>query len=493
MQSQKDTSNPKKKNPQSRYWMFTLNNPTDNDINEIREFNNLKQNGRDGSGSLTGTLLTDANLASAQSSKEEKSINDITTTTTDTTTDTTTTDTTDSKCDNNQQNENLSPNSNHMDTNYKTLLGIPFKRIKYFICQLEKGEQNGTIHIQGYVEFTTNVHFEFFRKKFNSKMHISIRQKSREACIEYCSKTETRIEGPYEYGDRHIRSTAAHDRERTLLEIQQRITDGASAVDIANEHFDYYLRYGYNIRTLINDMQMSKTAKFRNWKTKVYVLTGKTGIGKSRFCNEHAPDAFKLKRCNGGAVWWDGYDGHDDMVLDDFYGWIPLELMLDIMDRYKCPLEQKGKGGRQLLIKRLFVTSNHNWEDWYKGGVWEGRKDAFERRISHFINPKEPSTYKHLGCLQKPPIKCSCDDTETTGTTPNNSQTMETTKPDTNPKENNELLPKKEDIDALLERHIENSLKKHKPFFPDVINPNPFIKTKKLEIESDNTAQSINK
>src|SRR5205823_11373336 len=123
--------------------------------------------------------------------------------------------------------------------NYKksqTLLGIPIEQIKYMICQVEKGENEGTSHLQGYVEYNTNIRFKRFKKEFNSRMHLETRKSSREAAIEYCSKNETRIRGPYEFGDRNLRRTMQGDRKRTIIEIQQRINNRARKLEIGRAH-----------------------------------------------------------------------------------------------------------------------------------------------------------------------------------------------------------------------------------------------------------------
>jgi hypothetical protein len=62
----------------------------------------------------------------------------------------------------------------------------------------------------------------------------------------------------------------------------------------------------------------------------VIVLYGKTNLGKSYYVRKHAPDAYWKQR----SVWWDGYEDHKDVVLDDFYGWIPFDNMLRLCDRY---------------------------------------------------------------------------------------------------------------------------------------------------------------
>jgi len=149
------------------------------------------------------------------------------------------------------------------------------------------------------------------------------------------------------------------------------------------------LRYNRGIEKYLQ----YKKNRTRSWQTEVYILVGKPGIGKSRFCQDNAPDAYWKRK----GEWWCGYDLHESVVLDEYYGWLPLDTMLRIMDRYPLMVETKG-GAVNFVAKRLFITSNVAWENWYK---WpnEDLKAAFQRRISHVI---ELPLSQPLICLNKP-------------------------------------------------------------------------------------------
>ena len=66
----------------------------------------------------------------------------------------------------------------------------------------------------------------------------------------------------------------------------------------------------------------------RDWKTECIVYWGPTRSGKSKHVFELAPNAYRVPNPKGssgpsGQVYWDGYDGQDDIWIDDFYGWLP--------------------------------------------------------------------------------------------------------------------------------------------------------------------------
>ena len=91
---------------------------------------------------------------------------------------------------------------------------------------------------------------------------------------------------------------------------------------------------------------------------------GPSGSGKTRSANEEMPNAYTK---TGPQKWWDGYDGHEDVIMDDLRSsHIEFTELLMILDRYEKRIECKG-GSRQLRAKRIIVTSIFSPEEMYKG------------------------------------------------------------------------------------------------------------------------------
>lgn len=103
----------------------------------------------------------------------------------------------------------------------------------------------------------------------------------------------------------------------------------------------------------------------RDWKPEVIWLTGPSGSGKSRRAREICGEDVYTK--NTGHKWWDGYDGHEDVILDDFRdSWWPITYMLALIDRYEFQVEYKG-GMRQMRAKRIIITSIFTPDTMYRG------------------------------------------------------------------------------------------------------------------------------
>lgn len=114
----------------------------------------------------------------------------------------------------------------------------------------------------------------------------------------------------------------------------------------------------------------------RSHKTIVYIVQGPTGTGKSRWAMESYPDAYWKQRSN----WWDGYAGHEHVIIDEFYGWLPFDLLLRICDRYPLLVETKG-GQVQFQARTVILTTNKKPTEWYSN-VYVA---SLIRRIDHWI------------------------------------------------------------------------------------------------------------
>lgn len=89
---------------------------------------------------------------------------------------------------------------------------------------------------------------------------------------------------------------------------------------------------------------------------KVYWFFGETGTGKSYTAWREAPDAYSPKNYK----WWDGYDGHKTIILDELRGdWCKFHEILTILGETPFKVECKG-GMRQALYDTVYITSIHH-------------------------------------------------------------------------------------------------------------------------------------
>jgi len=66
-------------------------------------------------------------------------------------------------------------------------------------------------------------------------------------------------------------------------------------------------------------------------------------------------------------------------VIDEFYGWMPLDFILRLFDRYPLLVPVKGAHA-QFVSKKILVTSNKHPIDWYRN-IDQVHIPALMRRI----------------------------------------------------------------------------------------------------------------
>lgn len=245
-------------------------------------------------------------------------------------------------------------------------LEIPRNNIVLLVYQLEKGD-NETLHFQGYVEFSNRKKLSTV-KNINKFAHWELRRGNRKQAIDYCMKEDTRVEDtePFIFGD----ITDIEDaKQKTTIQVRDMINSNKPMFDVSQEFFGYFIS---NMKNLYAYKSMITPP--RNWKTEVTVIWGPTGTGKSSYCHTLFPEAYWKSK----SEWWDGYDGQETVIIDEFYGWLPYDYMLRLLDRYPMSVEIKGSHV-QFLAKRIIITSNKSPLCWYK----TGNSDALLRRIDN--------------------------------------------------------------------------------------------------------------
>lgn len=267
------------------------------------------------------------------------------------------------------------------------------------IAVLESGE-TGNLHYQGYLEFQTSRKLTCCKALLPSA-HFEIRRGSRQQAIAYVMKTlDIGLMGPTQiatamdawfinpcvdvslalvpkvvaYNINETYAELLNTNKRTvndqLKEVQQAIIQGKSEEEIADDYFDLWIKYNQSF----TKYKLLK-AQPRSHKTKVIVIQGPTGTGKSKWALDNYPLAYWKPRSD----WWDGYSTQETVVLDEFYGWLPFDLLLRLCDRYPLNVHIKG-GSVNFVAKTLIITTNKHPELWYKSVYFK----SFIRRVEEW-------------------------------------------------------------------------------------------------------------
>lgn len=241
----------------------------------------------------------------------------------------------------------------------------------YIIYGRERGEQ-GTPHLQGYIQFAARKSLRQARLLVPGS-HLSVARGTPQENKNYCSK-----EGDvYERGEMQTSG-----RRNDLEEIKSQIDSGASNIEIAEQHFSQWCVYR---RSFAEYRTLRMPAADRD--VRVVVIWGPTGTGKSATARAGYPDAYF--HSDPTLRWWQGYQGEDTVILDEFAGASACErsTLLRVLDRYAYHAPTKG-GSVVLRATKIIITSNFPPEAWgYE------QNDAVLRRIHCSLNFTQPLNY----------------------------------------------------------------------------------------------------
>ena len=224
--------------------------------------------------------------------------------------------------------------------------------VRYLVYQVEQGE-SGTPHIQGYIELTKQVRWKRIKTLLGDRCHLEAARGDFESNEKYCTKDEGRVDGPWHFG-----TPARHKQgqRNDLLAVKAMIDEGKSMKDIWDASFEICVKFhrGFDAYRLVRSVP-------RSVKTTVIVCYGPSGTGKSHFAHEAYPGAYWKQR----GSWFDNYNDHEVVIIDEFYGWLPFDTLLRMCDKYPMMVEIKG-GQVNFCPKTVVITSNCRPDEWYK-------------------------------------------------------------------------------------------------------------------------------
>lgn len=257
------------------------------------------------------------------------------------------------------------------------------KWLSYMVYQREVCPDTGRVHFQGYIELAgKHSMVQLHGVAGLEHAHFEVRRGTQGQARDYAMKADTRVEGPWEYGE-----LKAQGKRSDLEDIKVLVDCNTPILQIWEQHYGSMIRYHRSVK----EYKRIKTAK-RNWVTNIIIIIGPSGIGKSRLAREMAADAY----WKPPGKWWDDYDGHSTVIWDEFSGQYPFRELLRILDSSPLSVESKGSYV-QFVADTVIFTSNFGPADWYNedavGHPWVS--SPLHRRILEFghiidLSPRKP-------------------------------------------------------------------------------------------------------
>ncbi|AJD07544.1 replication-associated protein [Sewage-associated circular DNA virus-25] len=274
--------------------------------------------------------------------------------------------------------------------------------MQFLVFQMEQGA-SGTPHIQGYVRFTHPKKLEAAKRALVcEEAHMEIANGNEGQCIDYCTKEDTRIGGPWVYGTQKRDAGRKGSRSDLQAVAEAAQKPGVSMRQLAREFPAQVIKYSQQIErymALVEDEVPIERDIF------VHVIWGPTGTGKTHRVRHGIPQR-DLYVVNGkGRGCFDQYAGQKALVLEEFE---PNEWSINevktLLDKWTCPLNARYSN-KTARWTQVFITSNSDPMSWYQ--LWlPADLAAFQRRltrITHVLSREQEVELFPLPAVALPP------------------------------------------------------------------------------------------
>jgi len=270
------------------------------------------------------------------------------------------------------------------DEDFKSLLEH-CEWLRGAVFQRERGHMNGTVHYECYIEAKRAVSQNQV-KTLLPLAHIQFATDTAEACVAYCSKTDTRVSGPYTVGSMKL---GGQGTRNDIAEFARAVLDPTKDLRaVVRASPDMVLRYGAGFQKLCSMRPCLQRATRRV----IVIMVGPTGCGKTRNAIQIGGEDWHWKTADGS--WFDGYVGQKTVIIDEVTACdMPLSLFLQLIDRYVFRVPVKG-GFTEWNPDTVVMTSNATpaeWFDWHEEGAKRKRNAmtvahfrAFARRVTEY-------------------------------------------------------------------------------------------------------------
>lgn len=210
--------------------------------------------------------------------------------------------------------------------------------VRYAIYGREICPDTGRLHWQSYIELYKPQRFSWIKRRYgDDTMHIEESWGTRDEARDYCMKDKEFIEVGNWISGQGYRSD--------LQEVCDLLKNGTKLTEIIENVPRVYCQYRNGLKDIAAHYTQKQIPKWR--PVEVILLTGPTRCGKTRMAMEEAD--YKIQ--GSEMQWWDGYDGEETILIDEYNNNVEIDKMLAFLEGYK---------------KRLGVKGGHCWAQWNK-------------------------------------------------------------------------------------------------------------------------------
>lgn len=243
-------------------------------------------------------------------------------------------------------------------------LPIAWPRAAFTMYQVEVAPETNAVHLQGFMHFGEKVTFDraamaFYEDWAVRRVHLERMCGTVGQNIEYCSKSDSAVAGPFEHGVRPVqgRRTDWHDAREIVLRhgTDREILDAHPNL-APNIRGVQALRDVYDVRAVRRDVH-------------VFVLWGSAGVGKSYMARMQCPDAFVVHGRYMERLSFDGYVGQSTVIFDEWLceEW-PMTILNTCLDCWGAWLPSRYHNVWTSWTT-VVICSNQDPVEWYYGNA----------------------------------------------------------------------------------------------------------------------------
>lgn len=255
------------------------------------------------------------------------------------------------------------------------------------VCfQEEKSPTTGKLHIQGYVRFKTNYRLNKVKSTFGRTTHCEPAKGSSAQNLAYCTKEETAT-GVYRYQRGDFAKIDGKQGRRTDLEQAVELIRQGKSLEEINETVPVAIVKYHKGLIFSRNITINATAA-KAFNRVCIVCYGRAGSGKSQWARQYALHRnlrvfSKFLSKSSDVQWFDGYDGEELLLLDDFTdAAVSYREILVWLDVYKHTVQTKG-GVTNAAWRHVIITSNSDPCTWYASTHPGTERDALTRRLDY--------------------------------------------------------------------------------------------------------------
>lgn len=245
-----------------------------------------------------------------------------------------------------------------------------------YLGQMEQGE-GGYLHWQVLLVHSEPIRFSTLKRKLPTAHLETARDLAK--CVAYVQKPDTRVEDEPPLVKGLIEVGPGQGHRSDLDDLRTRILDGQETVDDLLMGDVTAWRHGRMTSDLVAARDRARLGSGTR-DVQVRVLYGDTGTGKTSAAIQGLQALGSVCRVtHWGPGNFDGYDGQDSIILDEFAGQPPLSALLTWLDRYPVDLPARYRSRPAAYSRVVLCTNTEPWT-WYPEAP-RAQRAALARRL----------------------------------------------------------------------------------------------------------------